>query len=859
MGDFADALVWVAWRNEERNSRITKVPYASTYRHARSNDASTWTDIDQAAATALAIGGELGIVLGIDCGDGTRLGGVDLDSCIDAAGTMTRWARQVVDRLGSYTERSPSLTGAKIFFRYAERDLAELRVLMGTDHGKMFKQRDDGEHPPAIELHLSSRYFAVTNDRLGDLSEIRMVPRDDLKWIINEAGPALAGVATIGEVEAGEPLANGKMNGHANNSASPSVLTAEPASRPYAGGGFDLSRSGIAYRKAGHIRESGIDRYTEFRDTMIADPETADWTLEKGLLNHERELIRLFERAKFNRFVADQMADMRRTFIEEEEGFADEAKVGTPDAETTTAESGTTASPILRIEDGSPSPYPEPLDIFGSLTPEPILTANMLPEAIRDFAFDAADRMGVTPATVAMPALGVCAAAIHGDIKIQPTEDWDWLEPPLLWMKGVGDPGMVKTPALNIACRPLEGIDHKWRLEDAEAIRQYEKKLAAYKEKSRVWTHRTARGDDAGDEPDEPQEPKKRWLVGTDYTMEKLGEILEANPRSILLKIDELAGFTGGFDAYRGGKIGKDRPLALKLWDGGSLAIDRIGLDRLVPNWAAGIVGNIQENKLASLAPTLTDDGLMQRFLVYRVGTTGMGNHREPNRIALERYDALIGYLVKLEPSGRPITLSPGAQVVQQEVERITFAIKTSPMVSPALRGHAAKLNGLFARLLLTVHAVEHYTTTGYLLAEADFQVVQPETARRARDLLVQFLIPNAVHIYADYFSDHDQLGTDARYIAGYILAHDAATITERDLYRGKHEFKTARQRITRAIEDLVDAGWIVGAAGRTWTVNPLVRERFAERAEQEKQRRDEVKAIIAHGQEVIREAYADE
>jgi len=340
--------------------------------------------------------------------------------------------------------------------------------------------------------------------------------------------------------------------------------------------------------------------------------------------------------------------------------------------------------------------------------------------------------------------------------------------------------------------------------------------------------------------------------------MEGLRDILEPNPRGILLKIDELAGFTGGFDAYRGGKLGKDRPMALKLWDGGSRPFDRAGLNVLVPNWAVCICGNIQENKLAELAPKLTDDGLMQRFFVYRVGTVGMGNHREPDRMALDRYDGLIGYLVRLEPSGHPVKLSLGAQVVREEIDRITFALKTSPLVSPALHGHAAKLHGLFARLLLTIHAIEHYTTSGYMLHDApDFHVVQPETAKRARDLMVRFIIPSAVRIYADYFDEHDQLGTDARYIAGYILAHDAATITERDLYRGKHEFKTARQRITRAIEDLDDAGWIVSAAGRTWTVNPLVHERFAERAEQEKQRRDEVKANIAHGQEVIHEAYA--
>ena len=334
--------------------------------------------------------------------------------------------------------------------------------------------------------------------------------------------------------------------------------------------------------------------------------------------------------------------------------------------------------------DGTPSPddHPNnapsdaaaPLDIFGSLTPEAVLEPDMLPATIRDLAFDAADRVGITPATIAMAAIAVCAAALHGEIVIQPTEDWDWVEPPILWCMAVGDPGLTHTAALNAACRPLEAIDREWREADAEAITKYERAHAIYKEQIRLWDKAVAAGKvgaactssggaaSEGGEPIEPQEPPRRQLISTDYTMESLEEILAVNPRGILLKIDELAGFIGNFDAYRTGKSGKDRPLALKLWDGGRLAVDRVGRHTLVPNWAAGSVGKMQENKLASLAHILTDDGFMQRFLPYRVGVTGMGSHRPADREAIDRYDMLVRFLVNLEPSGRPITLSAGAQ-----------------------------------------------------------------------------------------------------------------------------------------------------------------------------------------------------
>src|SRR5437764_5571878 len=170
LSDLVGRTVWLAWRNEIRGDRVTKVPYRGVGLHAKSDDPATWIGLDPAGELADKIvngsGGGIGVVLGIDCGDGWLLGGVDLDTCltgakIDDGITYERiepWAQEVIDWIGSYTEVSPSLTGVKIFFRYRGRDLPKLRDLMGTAHGKMFK-RPGKAHPPASEIQLGTRYF----------------------------------------------------------------------------------------------------------------------------------------------------------------------------------------------------------------------------------------------------------------------------------------------------------------------------------------------------------------------------------------------------------------------------------------------------------------------------------------------------------------------------------------------------------------------------------------------------------------------------------------------------------------------------------------------------------------------------
>lgn len=240
----ASDRIWTAWREEDRNGSKTKVPYASTSRHAKANDTSTWITRAEAKATSARLKTDgrkgVGVFLG---GEGeTRMGGVDLDSCLDPiTNTLEPWAQEVVDRLASYAEISPSGTGVKVFFHYAPEDLEPLRAVMET---KWTKSWSRGSHVE-IALHLGNRYFAVTDLLFpGSPNHLRTVDRDTLLWLIQDAGPAFKGAA----------------GGGADDTK-----------------GKDESRSGRAFSVAGDCRRAGMD-FDDFRAELLKDPDLAEWS-----------------------------------------------------------------------------------------------------------------------------------------------------------------------------------------------------------------------------------------------------------------------------------------------------------------------------------------------------------------------------------------------------------------------------------------------------------------------------------------------------------------------------------------------------------------------------------------------------
>lgn len=273
----ADHPRWVTWRNELRNGKPSKIPYAPrTGRKAKADDPTTWGTRKEAEAAVPRLvdrsGGGIGLELGI-LGDGLAIGGIDFDLCRMADGTLAPWAAKVVERIGSYTEISPSGAGVKSFFIFPAAELATLRTAMGKKPGEGSGRkwaRGKGDHVPSIELYLDGRYFAITEQHFpGTPVDVRPVSIDKLLWLIQQAGPAFA--------------------------AADKVLVSKRSG--------DSSRSAVAFRKGAALRRSG-STFDQMAEALRNDPETVEWCREKGEADGERQLHRIWDKAARHAWLA---------------------------------------------------------------------------------------------------------------------------------------------------------------------------------------------------------------------------------------------------------------------------------------------------------------------------------------------------------------------------------------------------------------------------------------------------------------------------------------------------------------------------------------------------------------------------
>lgn len=200
----------------------------------------------------------------------------------------------------------------------------------------------------------------------------------------------------------------------------------------------------------------------------------------------------------------------------------------------------------------------------------------LLPEALRPWVEDVAERIQCPPDFPAVGTVVALAAVVGRRIGIRPKRHDDWIVVPNLWGGVVGRPSVMKSPAL---AEPLRFVD---RLE-AQARERHEFEAFDYEAKKLAWEGRLA-GLKRGKAPGEaeirahlegrPEPPARRRYVMHDTTVEKLGELLAANPRGVLVFRDELVGLLKGLD--RDGQEGA-RAFFLEAWNGtGRFTFDRI-------------------------------------------------------------------------------------------------------------------------------------------------------------------------------------------------------------------------------------------------------------------------------------------
>jgi len=148
---------WVCWREEERDGKPTKIPVTpGAGGFASATESETWASFETAidyTETEHADG------IGFVFTDDDPIVGVDLDDCRDPeTGDVDDAALDIIERLDSYTEVSPSGTGYHV-------------LITGT--------LPDGRNRRGnIELYDTARFFTVTGDHV-DRTPTRVARRQD--------------------------------------------------------------------------------------------------------------------------------------------------------------------------------------------------------------------------------------------------------------------------------------------------------------------------------------------------------------------------------------------------------------------------------------------------------------------------------------------------------------------------------------------------------------------------------------------------------------------------------------------------------------------------------------------------------
>jgi hypothetical protein len=150
---------WVLWRTIPRAGKPTKVPYDTTGREGDSSNPARWESYD-VVVDAYQKGGYDGIGYTFDVLD--PYAGIDLDHCITDTGGIKPKAKEILDKLNTYSEISPSGTGIKAFLK------AKNPVNIHKKDGKFQQGFKSKTSDLEIEIYFGNRFFTLTGNRLPD-------------------------------------------------------------------------------------------------------------------------------------------------------------------------------------------------------------------------------------------------------------------------------------------------------------------------------------------------------------------------------------------------------------------------------------------------------------------------------------------------------------------------------------------------------------------------------------------------------------------------------------------------------------------------------------------------------------------
>lgn len=252
-------------------SRDWKVKSREKYDGREVDPANTWGAF-RLAISACQSGNFDGIGFELEPGGGIVI--IDLDNCRDSeSGKIDSWAREIVDRLKSYSEVSPSQTGIRILCR---GDLPTTKTGKKTDR---------------IEMYQEGRFGTITGHRIDDTPAKLAKCRDELHRLFRE---------TFGEDRRANKPAK-QTKGRSNNTLWNKESKQPKVDDDYAEGAFLVGNvefwgdDGAALIEKGWSEESGYESQSQadlaicnWLAVMTRDPAAIDALFRRTALYRDK-------------------------------------------------------------------------------------------------------------------------------------------------------------------------------------------------------------------------------------------------------------------------------------------------------------------------------------------------------------------------------------------------------------------------------------------------------------------------------------------------------------------------------------------------------------------------------------------
>ena len=759
------------WKYEQKDGRRTKVPKTVSGYNANSKNLKQFCGLDEVAEKVSEYDG---ICIALAGG----LSAIDIDHCVED-GKLSGMAAEIIEKVNSYTEYSPSGKGIRIIGKtdgfiydqdkyYVNNRKLGLEVYASRDVGIMtitgnaireVPLRDFSDVMPEILEKYMKRPDAVTDCYPTD------VPGSFLKdeEVIEKASAA-------GNGERFDALYNGDITGY------PSQSEAELAFMTI-----------LAFWCGGDTEQ--MERiYTGSR----------------------------LYREKWNR------ADYRTSTLNKAlRGVTDFYK----------------PIPVSTAEEDFADPtFPEaPISLEGR--PVPVFPVEALPKDIADYVLAVSESTQTPVDVAACAALSVLSIGIQGKYVIRPKADWK--EPVNTFVAIFMPPSERKSAVCSLMSKPMNEYEREWNYQHSADIEFskaeksiLERRLKSVEDQASKGKAEMADVRIASEALSAFKERKPLRYYGDDVTTEKLVSMLSENDGRAAIYSPE----GGIFDLLKGiysKYVNID--VFLKGYSGDPIRVDRIGREsETIYQPALTVMLMAQPSVLAGVMENgnFRGRGLTARFL-YCVPESNVGRRKYRSEVipdeVYRKYEKCIKNILADDPEIQPVEI-----VLSPEADELLEAFAEE--LEPKLKGELADISDWGGKL------VGNTVRIAGLLCRADRKIVN-EFLTDAEPLIVSRTeMENAIHV-GQYFCEHAKaafslLGADegirnCKYVLNAIKKSGLAEVSRRDVMRLCRAFKTA-EAVQIVINQLVDYGYLAEKANRkqpgrgrnqggVYIVNPII------------------------------------